>query len=216
MHEEEERTYHIFYQLLAAPEEIKTQFWEGLADKDNESFSSVGYTETNVIEGKTGAERFEQTLDSLALVGIQGEKLTALMRAICIVMQLGNIIFEDNPDDESRSIISSNQDFAALSELMGVSPENLLTALTIRTITDRNEEFKVPLIASDAKESCDAFAKEIYAKTFLWLVRSINDATCAELNYDGEKRSDYGDIDLLEIFGFEAFETNRFEQLCFN
>jgi myosin V len=216
MHEADERTFHIFYQLLAAPDDIKTQFWKGLTNTTNESFLSVGYTETDTIEGKTDAERFQQTLDSLALLGIKDETLNGLMRTICIVLQLGNITFEANGTDESKSIISSHEDLAALSELFGVSGQDLLSALTIRTITARNEEFKVPLHETAAKESCDAFAKEIYAKTFLWLVRSINDATCAELNYDGEKRSDFGIIGLLDIFGFESFETNRFEQLCIN
>jgi len=67
-----------------------------------------------------------------------------------------------------------------------------------------------------AKESADAFAKEIYAKTFLWLVRSINDATCAENNYPGGTSINYGLIGLLDIFGFESFPVNGFEQLCIN
>ena len=61
----------------------------------------------------------------------------------------------------------------------------------------RNEEFKVPLNATQAKDSCDAFAKEIYAKTFLWLVRRINEATSAERNYQGARKSGFGKIGLL-------------------
>jgi myosin-5 len=213
-HEEEERTYHIFYQLLAAPEEIKTSFWEGLANTDNESFTYVGFTDTNCIEGKTDADRFQQTTESLALVGIQGDKLRELMRAICVVLQLGNLVFESTDDNHSKVI--STDEFTELAGLMGVQLQHLLASLTVRTMRARNEEFKVPLSAIQAKDSCDAFAKEIYAKAFLWLVRSINDATCAEKNYDGLKKSDYGTIGLLDIFGFESFAVNRFEQLCIN
>lgn len=76
----------------------------------------------------------------------------------------------------------------------------------------------VPLKADKASDSRDALAKEIYAKIFLWLVRKINDATCAEWNYDkrGSKNTRFSLIGLLDIFGFESFETNRFEQLCIN
>ena len=215
LHAANERTYHVFYQLLAWPG--KEQFWSGLADTDYESFCYVGYTETDVIEGKTDAERFQQTLDALALLGIQGDCLKNLMQAICVVLQLGNLIFQADEQDESKSVVPSRDELRALAvELLGVTVDDLLAALTIRTITARNEEFKVPLNETAAKESCDAFAKEIYAKTFLWLVRSINDATCAELNYDGEKKDGFGIIGLLDIFGFESFETNRFEQLCIN
>jgi myosin V len=142
MHEEEERTYHIFYQLLAAPEEVKTQFWQGLEDTDNESFAYVGYTPVDTIEGMTDGERFEATIKSLALVGVVDEKLHTLMRAICIVLQLGNLIFETNPDQETHTIVSSVDEFDALSDVMGIPTEELLPALTIRTMRARNEEFK--------------------------------------------------------------------------
>ena len=65
--------------------QVKEQFWSGLADTDNESFRYVGYTETDMIEGKTDSERFQETLDSLVLLGIQGDKLKNLMQAICCI-----------------------------------------------------------------------------------------------------------------------------------
>jgi myosin-5 len=215
-HDDNERTYHIFYQLLAAPEDLKQQFWPGLEDTDNESFCYVGYTETDTIEGKTDAQRFQLTVESLKLVGVTDDTLSMLFRTICVVLQLGNIVFQPNPADEERSVISSTEELKDLADLMGIPPPDLEQALTLRTVRARGEEYKVPLNAPKAKDSCDAFAKEIYAKTFLWLVRTINFATCAELNYDGDRTAQFGIIGLLDIFGFESFETNRFEQLCIN
>jgi len=215
-HEEEERTFHIFYQLLAAKEEVKMDIWDGLEDTDNESFVYVGFTETEIIEEQTDAERFQHTIDSLALIGIEGDSLKMLMRAICIVLQLGNIVFEPDLKDEDKSEITSTEELEGLSELMGVAKGDLIAALTLRTVRARGEEYKVALTPEKARDSTDAFAKEIYAKTFLWLVREINDATCAEKNYDGDKSDGFGIIGLLDIFGFESFETNRFEQLCIN
>lgn len=216
LHEEEERTYHIFYQLLAAPEEIKMKMWEGLEGTDNESFSYVGWTDTDTIEGKTDADRFQLTLDALALIGVKDETLITLMRAICIVLQLGNLLFEPNPQEDEKADITSAEELQKLATLMGVQEDDIRNSLTLRTVRARNEEYKVPMNSVMAKDSCDAFAKEIYAKAFLWLVRTINDATCAEKNYDGDKEEDFMIIGLLDIFGFESFETNRFEQLCIN
>jgi len=113
---------------------------------------------------------------------------------------------------------------AGLSELMGIAVADLVPALTVRTVKARHEEFKVPLTAETAKESCDAFAKEIYNSAFLWLVRAINAATTAEYNYEqsainvknNNNPNKFATIGLLDIFGFESFETNRFEQLCIN
>jgi myosin V len=212
-HVEEERTFHIFYQLLAAPEETKKEIWEGLADTDNESFEYVGWSETDTIEGKTDQERFQLTIESLKLIGVTGGTLTMLMRTLCIVLQLGNLEFAAVDDDSSK--IADQDEFEALVKLTGIGENDLRTALLLRNMEARSETFQVPLSAEFAKDSADAFAKEIYAKTFLWLVRTINDATCAEKNYE-KKSSGFGIIGLLDIFGFETFEVNRFEQLCIN
>mmetsp|Transcript_11240 Transcript_11240/g.27030 ORF Transcript_11240/g.27030 Transcript_11240/m.27030 type:complete len:881 (-) Transcript_11240:226-2868(-) len=154
------------------------------------------------------------TVDALKLVGIESETLLTLWRAICTVLQLGNLEFEPTSDDECR--VSSIDELDDLSSLMGVPASDLSRAFTIRNVKAKSENFQVFMTAEKAQESADAFAKEIYAKTFLWLVRSINDATCAEKNYKHNKGGDFGIIGLLDIFGFESFEVNRFEQLCIN
>lgn len=198
-HADEERTYHIVYQL-AADDDVKAKFWSGLEDTDQESFWYVGFSEMDTIEGETDAERFQSTLDSLALIGITGERLKTSMRAICIVLQLGNNILEPDPNDDQKSVITSTEDLQALADVMGIKTpsgeldlEYVTASLTIRTVTAKNEEYKVPLRAATAKESVDIFGKDIYAKTFLWLVRAINDATCAERNYtEGTKKRGFG------------------------
>merc|ERR1711933_474463 len=100
--------------------------------------------------------------------------------------------------------------------LMCVPEASFEAAVTERTMKTRNETYKVPLNPEKAKEATESFAKEIYGRAFLWLVRSINDATAAELNYNGGNQSEFGIIGLLDIFGFESFVRNRFEQLCIN
>ncbi len=215
-HEPQERTFHIFYQLLAAPDRVKTKIWQGLEGKTKDSYSYVGWCNTDSIEGMSDAARWNETLDSLSLIGIQGGQLKTLMRAICAVLQLGNISFQPDPSDDDRSLISDKRELESLADLMGVPADELLKAFTLRNMSIKGETCHVPLTAVKAKESCDAFAKEIYSKTFLWLVRIINDSTCAEQNYTSHKVEKFGMIGLLDIFGFERFENNGFEQLCIN
>lgn len=215
-HDDTERTYHAFYQLLAAPDDKKVAIWKGLKGTKNESFAYVGTAPHVLIDGKTDEVHFGETNAALELVGIKGDKNIALWRAISACLQLGNLTFAPKPGDEEKTDITSKKEFKALAELIGCDPGILEKAFTERTIKTRGEEYKVPLKSDIAKESSDAFAKEIYAKTFLWLVRAINDATCAENNYPGGASINYGLIGLLDIFGFESFPVNGFEQLCIN
>eukprot|EP00977_Amphora_coffeiformis_P004681 scaffold1001_cov169-Amphora_coffeaeformis.AAC.28 len=210
-HDTEERTFHIFYQLLSAPNEIKRQFWERLVGATNESFTYVGHTKTTQIEGKQDGTCFSDTLECLREIGITGENATTLMRAICIVMQLGNIGFAPDTDTD-RSVVSTPEELKALSELMGVTEPDLIDAFTSRTMKLRKEAYKVPLNAKAAKEATDALAKEAYQKVFFWVVNAINCATAVK----EEATMNYGVIGMLDIFGFESFLINRFEQLCIN
>ena len=216
-HEESERTYHIFYQLLDAPTDVKKDIWEGLIGKDNSSFRYVGATDTIKIENKTDGERWHNTIEALAIVGIVDDKLKDLMRALCVVLQLGNLTFDVNPENEDGSVITSTEDLENLSILMEVGVEDIQKALTFRTLVTARDKMSVPLRAGMAKDSCDAFAKEIYHQAFDWLVKAINEATSAEKNYDDASEVEqYGNIGLLDIFGFESFVVNRFEQFCIN
>lgn len=215
-HDPMERTYHIFYQVIAAPAAEKAAYWPRMKDATNEDFQYVGTSPCEKIEGMTDAQHYKNTVDVLKSIGVEGDKLTTLFRAICIVLQLGNLSFMKDPADDDRSVVKDKGEFKGLADLMGVTEQDLIDCLTERTMKTRTESYKVPLNADVAKDSADAFGKEIYSKAFLWLVRAINDATCAELNYEGKLKSGFGIIGLLDIFGFESFVRNRFEQLCIN
>ncbi|KAG7372249.1 myosin E [Nitzschia inconspicua] len=215
-HDDTERTYHIFYQLIRAAESDKVEIWKGLKGTTCESYAYVGTPPNVLIEGKEDGDHFKDTKAALDLIGVTGEKYLTLFRAIAAVLQLGNLTFKPKASNEEETEITSKKELKDLAELIGANETTLNLAFTERTIKTRGEEYKVPLKADVAKESADAFAKEIYAKVFLWLVRTINDATCAENNYKAGASIEYGLIGLLDIFGFESFPVNGFEQLCIN
>jgi myosin V len=215
-HDDEERTYHIFYQILAADSSAKAQIWPKLASCDNGSFKYIGHTKTTSIEGMTDAQHFEHTVKTLEMVNVKGDKLREMMRAICAVLQCGNLDFGVLDGDKDKSQIVSKSELSDLADLMGVDEQTLTCGFTERTMKTRTETYKVPLNAEAAKGACDALAREIYGNIFLWLVKEINAATCAEDNYKDGTMTNFGIIGLLDIFGFESFAVNRFEQLCIN
>jgi myosin V len=224
-HEEGERSYHVFYQLLAAPDDEKITIWSGLQGTDVESFNYLGYTDTHSIEGKTDESRYFATQQALALIGIQGDTYLQLMQTLCVVLQLGNLGFDVHPEEEEQTVIGTKEELADLSALMGVDEITIEQSITKRIVRTTNDQFTVLLKPDQAKDSADALAKEIYAKSFLWIVRKINDATAAEWNYNQDdigddinssSTSSFKSIGLLDIFGFESFQVNRFEQLCIN
>ena len=218
-HDETEGAYHIFYQILNSPDDVKKDLYAKLAGSKCEDYKYVGkLNHVRKIDGMSDAENFQETVKALAMVDVSKEngKLMTLTNAIIAVMILGNITFCPDPKDEEKSVVKTPEVVNQLSELIGIPPDIMSLAFTERTMKTRGEEYKVPLKEVVAKEGCDAFAKEIYARTFLWLVREVNSATSAEENYEGGGQTDFGIIGLLDIFGFESFPVNGFEQLCIN
>uniref|UniRef100_A0A7S4VR71 Myosin motor domain-containing protein n=1 Tax=Ditylum brightwellii TaxID=49249 RepID=A0A7S4VR71_9STRA len=213
-----ERSFHIFYHLLNAPEEFKASVWDGLKDTTQESFSYLGSTEINQIDDRSESQLWEAIQTSLAVIGVEGEKMISLMRALCIVLQLGNLTFSPDPQDAEGSVISSQDELLKLSHLMGIDPSVIENAITKRKVKAGFDWIETKVTAADSKDSCDALAKKIYAQLFAMLKENINESTApadidANINSSDHK---YGCISMLDLFGFESFKVNRFEQLCIN
>lgn len=70
-----------------------------------------------------------------------------------------------------------------------------------------------PLSVAEAERNRDAMAKTLYERLFLWLIRRCNEAL---FDYDPFRESECLFIGILDVFGFEAFKRNSFEQFCIN
>lgn len=220
-----ERTYHIFYQLLAAPEADKARV--GLGGKAVGSFRYLacdhGGSETTVIEGRSDAARYAATRRALGLVGVEEEWQWQVLTTLAAILYLGEVDFvseEGASGDEEARV----RDPAALAEaagLLGCDPQALGKALCARTVRTRSEEYSVPMTPGQAVDAREALSKEVYARLFAWLVARINgsmavvDGSAAGAAAEGGGAA-VRTIGLLDIFGFESFAVNRFEQLCIN
>jgi myosin heavy subunit len=92
--------------------------------------------------------------------------------------------------------------------ILKINPDTLQSALCFRSVTIRNEVSNIPLKKEEAEDSRDALSKALYGNLFDWLIRRINQSL--------SKEDVSMTIGILDIFGFEIFENNSFEQFCIN
>ena len=208
-----ERSFHIFYQLLSAPEGFKRDLWPFFATCKPTDFSYLAQHGEIEIDDLDDAETWQSTVNALAAFHIQGDLLRALMRALAIILQLGNLRFDQgfSDDGERMTIVRTEKELDRLSEMMGIEKCKLEMSLTSRVIKTNFEELRSPHPPAYAKEATDALAKELYDLLFKYIVQQINLHTKPRDDDDV-----CGCISLVDIYGFERLAVNRFEQLCIN
>ncbi|CAM9187182.1 unnamed protein product [Scytosiphon promiscuus] len=211
-HARGERTYHIFYQLLAAPDAEKRHYRLDGQDSTSFRYTNMGGDQEGVIEGMSDGDRFRQTSAALDIIGMTEKETSELLSAVSGVLHLGQIEFLEKSNDSGAHGCEPSDagKLEAPAEMLGVTAAELGQHLTHRTVKVEGKTIDVPLLPAAATDSLDGLAKEIYCRVFDWLVAKINDSMrCAP---GGNK----GTIDLLDIFGFETFQHNSFEQFCIN
>jgi len=209
-HAPDERNFHIFYQLMAMSPEDKSRLlgeeWKDAVVADFRYLNDIGDHEMKHI---SDYEMAQQTLATLELFQWSGLYLETLMKALGTILRLGNISFVEWED--GIAAISSPEELDKLAVSFGIDAKVIEKALTTRSFQNNQETLSVPQNAELAREACDALAKKMYARVFDSVVRAVNVQTGSV-----EANQEYGVISLVDIFGFEQFEVNRFEQLCVN
>ncbi|CAK4639010.1 unnamed protein product [Aphanomyces euteiches] len=204
-HEHPERNYHIFYQVIDAGEIAKQLFLDPDA-----TYRYIGEKSTAMIEGQTDAQHFEITVDRLSSIGFGHDSQMDLYKTLAGILHLGNLSIISNPANDEESMIAPDDAAAAHAiALMGLTHESLQKALCSRTMRARNDVYSVPLKKELAMDCVDALSKAIYSRVFDWLVGLIN------TSLSDDNRMSYH-IGVLDIFGFEHFKHNSFEQFCIN
>lgn len=205
-----ERSYHIFYQLCrGATEEEREAI--SLPDEP-EFFNYLSGSGCSKINGVDDGEAFEELKIALADVGISADRQRAIWRILSAILWLGNIRFRPSGNSDACEIEGEDsvQALNTAACLIGCTPGSLESALLRRRMFAGGEVIDRELSKEAAIENRDAFAKAIYEALFRWLVNQIN----AALRTDTE--TSYASLSILDIYGFECFQENSFEQLCIN
>ena len=217
-----ERNYHIFYQLCAASvkdrPELKSEL--GLSEAadfrytkgKNKTMSELVVKE----EGKVvdDAAEFKVTEAAMKVLNLQDDEIQVVFKILAGILHLGNVTFEEGADSFAALTQETFEGhLAEAAKHLGVDPEALGQGLITIDMTNSRDTVFRALTVKEASSARDALSKHIYNGLFVYLIERMNEALYVEEEVDQENQRFIG---LLDIFGFEMFEINSFEQLCIN
>ena len=182
----EQHNFHIFYQLLYGLPKIDKKNY----DIEEDFLCVPSYSKT--LQNKN----LNTTYRTLRKFNFTKIEIDSMIRILAMILHISNM----EKDNEER--------MKRISKIIGVSYKIIKKTWTSRTIKAGNEIITVPLSENEQKQLMKSFSKVMYLSLFKWIVKKINSS------FEETSNSNY--IGLLDIFGFELFETNRFEQLCIN
>eukprot|EP00457_Paulinella_chromatophora_P001519 gb/GEZN01001521.1/.p1 GENE.gb/GEZN01001521.1/~~gb/GEZN01001521.1/.p1 ORF type:complete len:954 (-),score=161.87 gb/GEZN01001521.1/:137-2947(-) len=200
-----ERSFHVFYQLLSGASDSEKQHLE-LAGKGADKFRYLSCSECYTIQGIDDKKEFKETRDAMDVIGLGADWQSLIFSVLAAILHLGNIEFSGGRDG---CVIDSKEHLDSAAKLLGVTKEALIQNLTNRSIQAGSEkEMTKPMGKIEAQHARDAFSKGMYGRLFKWLVKMANTSIYTEF---------YSNlIGVLDIYGFEIFGVNQFEQLCIN
>uniref|UniRef100_A0A0L8FWF8 Myosin-VIIa n=1 Tax=Octopus bimaculoides TaxID=37653 RepID=A0A0L8FWF8_OCTBM len=141
-------------------------------------------------------------------------EVVEIQKILASLLHLGNIRYnaiQVNNIDASEILDIAHVKKAA--QMLGVDAQSLIDALTTRTIFTRGDSVTSTMGTASSVDVRDAFVKGIYGRMFVWIVDKINEAIYKPKISPSHYRTSIG---VLDIFGFENFDHNSFEQMCIN
>ncbi|RHN80083.1 putative myosin ATPase [Medicago truncatula] len=203
-----ERNYHCFYLLCASPPEEKEKYKLG----DPRSFHYLNQSSCYELAGVNAAQEYLSTKRAMDIVGISQEEQDAIFRVIAAILHLGNIKFEKSEEETDSSVLADKDSkfhLETTAELLMCDSNAVEVALCKRVMITPEEIIERSLDPVAATVSRDGLAKTLYSRLFDWLVQKIN----LSIGQDSNSKCLIG---VLDIYGFESFQTNSFEQFCIN
>lgn len=202
-----ERNYHIFYEVLAAlPEEFKKDM--GIAGATPEDFLMTASSGTyDRRDGVSDEDTFLELRTALDTVGFSADEQMDLFTVVCGLLHASNLTFQELEADAS-ALDMDNPHLMAVCVLLGFEPEALNEALCKCLIEAAGDRLYKHLPKDRAIRAVEAFIKATYGALFTHIVRRVNTSIA--------QTTGSVSIGVLDIFGFETFETNSLEQLCIN
>ncbi|XP_020366612.1 unconventional myosin-If [Rhincodon typus] len=203
---ENERNFHIYYQLLegASAEQV-----ENLGIADPTYYFYLNQSGTYKVDGTDDKKEFNETMNAMQVIGITAEIQMMVLQIIGGILHLGNISFTEVGN---YAEVENEAHLAFPAFLLGINEMKLREKVTSRKMDSKwggkTESINMTLNVEQAGYTRDALSKALYARLFDYLVDAVNKAM--------QKPYEEYSIGVLDIYGFEIFQKNGFEQFCIN
>uniref|UniRef100_A0A672V2U7 Myosin IXB n=1 Tax=Strigops habroptila TaxID=2489341 RepID=A0A672V2U7_STRHB len=210
--EKDERNYHVFYYLLlGANEEERKEFHL----KQPEDYFYLNQHNLKIEDGEDLRHDFERLKQAMEMVGFLSATKNQIFAVLSAILYLGNVTYKKKATGRDEGLeVGPPEVLDILSQLLKVKREILVEVLTKRKTVTANDKLILPYSLNEAITARDSMAKSLYSALFDWIVLRINHALLNKK--DMEESVTCLSIGVLDIFGFEDFETNSFEQFCIN
>ncbi|KAM7409873.1 hypothetical protein PAMA_001391 [Pampus argenteus] len=210
--EKNERNYHVFYYLLLGASDEERKNFKLLPPEDYFYLKQQNFKIEDEEDLHHDFERLQQAMEMVGFLPATKKQIFSVLSAI---LYLGNVTYRRKSTGRDEGLdVGPPEVLATLSDLLKVKEELLVEALTKRKTVTVNDKLILPYSQSEAITARDSMAKSLYSALFDWIVLRINHALLNKK--DMEESVPCLSIGVLDIFGFEDFETNSFEQFCIN
>ncbi|XP_055086413.1 myosin-IIIb [Periophthalmus magnuspinnatus] len=213
-----EKNFHIFYYIYAGlyhQDKLKTY---RLPDKTPPRYIDCQQCKLiqDIATCKLYTEQFDAIQECFRNIGFTEEEVNSVYKILSAILNTGNIEFASitSQHQTDKSEVPNSEALENAASLLSIGPEELQEALTSQCVVTRGETIIRTNTVDKAADVRDAMSKALYGRLFSWIVNRINsllqpdDSICA-----AESGMNVG---ILDIFGFENFKKNSFEQLCIN
>lgn len=203
-----ERNYHIFYCLLAGlpPDEKEKLFLGNAAD-----YKYLTGGDCITCEGRDDEAEFKDIRAAMKVLLFTSGEIDDIFKLLAALLHCGNIKYKATVvDNLDATEIPEHTNVGRVAALLGIPEQPLINALTRKTLFAHGETVISTLSRDQSVDVRDAFVKGIYGRLFVLIVKKINSAIYKP------RASARNAIGVLDIFGFENFDQNSFEQFCIN
>ncbi|XP_034293501.1 unconventional myosin-IXb isoform X3 [Pantherophis guttatus] len=210
--EKNERNYHVFYYLLLGASEEERKEFHLQQPKD---YFYLNQHNLKIEDGEDLQHDFERLKQAMEMVGFLPATKKQIFSVLSAILYLGNVTYKKKAAGRDEGLeVGPPEVLDILSQLLKVKRETLVEVLTKRKTVTVNDKLILPYSLNEAVTARDSMAKSLYSALFDWIVLRINHALLNKK--DMEESVTCLSIGVLDIFGFEDFKTNSFEQFCIN